>query len=237
MQRVPPVDGEFDDRNIDRADQRENRRGRARRLARILDRPPQRDQGRDRSGTAPARRSGARPTPTRSPHIGLPHSEPVTRQMKVKAAPSGAAAFCAASASGMAPDQRAERRRAHHDIDQHGEPGGRHMQIHDADRLALLIVGRREKGEPEPHRQQDQGKRRQRRDQRGGKAKEVGGVGISQHGRGFRGCGGRWQLGGYTSAEDKMPGPKSWRSRGDRPGWRIADRLHRAGENEFTTAM
>ena len=34
------------------------------------------------------------------PHIGLPHSEPVTRQMKVKPAPRGAAAFCAASASG-----------------------------------------------------------------------------------------------------------------------------------------
>ena len=34
------------------------------------------------------------------PHIGLPQSEPVTRQMKVNPAPSGAAAFCAASASG-----------------------------------------------------------------------------------------------------------------------------------------
>ena len=34
------------------------------------------------------------------PHIGLPQSEPVARQMKVKPAPSGAAAFCAASATG-----------------------------------------------------------------------------------------------------------------------------------------
>ncbi len=32
--------------------------------------------------------------------MGLPQSEPVTRQMKVNPAPSGAAAFWAASASG-----------------------------------------------------------------------------------------------------------------------------------------
>ena len=34
------------------------------------------------------------------PHIGLPQSEPVTRQRSVKAAPIGAAAFAATSASG-----------------------------------------------------------------------------------------------------------------------------------------
>ena len=32
--------------------------------------------------------------------MGLPQSEPVTRQIRVKAAPMGAAAFCETSASG-----------------------------------------------------------------------------------------------------------------------------------------
>ena len=32
--------------------------------------------------------------------MGLPHSEPVTRQISVNAAPMGAAAFCDTSASG-----------------------------------------------------------------------------------------------------------------------------------------
>ena len=78
-----------------------------------------------------------------APHIGLPQSEPVTRQRKVKPAPRGAAAFCATSASGwrqMSVPSAAER---HDDVNEHRQPCGRHVQIHDADRLALLIVGRR----------------------------------------------------------------------------------------------
>jgi hypothetical protein len=34
------------------------------------------------------------------PHIGLPHSDPVTRHKKVKAAPIGAIAFAETSANG-----------------------------------------------------------------------------------------------------------------------------------------
>ena len=34
------------------------------------------------------------------PHMGSPHSEPVTRQTKVKAAPTGAAALAVRSARG-----------------------------------------------------------------------------------------------------------------------------------------
>ena len=66
MQRVPPVDRELDDRQVDRADQRQDRGGAAG-ARRVLDGAPQRDARRDTSGTAPAPRSAARPTPNRCP--------------------------------------------------------------------------------------------------------------------------------------------------------------------------
>ena len=44
--------------------------------------------------------SAARPTPNKCPIPGRPHSEPVTRQSSVKAAPIGAAALAVTSASG-----------------------------------------------------------------------------------------------------------------------------------------
>ena len=90
------------------------------------------------------------------PHIGLPQSEPVTSATKVKAAPIGAARLGGDVGERMAPDQRAERGDRHHAVAEHRQPGGRHVDVHDPHRLALLVVGRGdEEAEIEPDGQQD----------------------------------------------------------------------------------
>ena len=70
----------------------------------------------------------------------------------------------------VAPDERAERRRRHHAVDEGRHPGRRHVQIHDLDGLALLIVGRRGEGKPEPD---DEQRRRRRREPRQHAARQV----------------------------------------------------------------
>ena len=59
-----------------------------------------------------------------APHIGRPHSMPVTRQISVKAAPIGIAALAATSASGWRHHQRAERGDAHRPISMASQAAG-----------------------------------------------------------------------------------------------------------------
>ena len=64
------------------------------------------------------------PHPVSAPHIGRPHSEPVTRQSNVNAAPIGAAALQRRRrADGATPACRAPRPSSR--PAEHGEPGGR----------------------------------------------------------------------------------------------------------------
>ena len=70
----------------------------------------------------------------------------------------------------MAPDERAERGGRGHRVNEARHPGRRDVQIHDLDGLALLIVGRRGEGEPEPG---DEQRRRRRREPRQDAARQV----------------------------------------------------------------
>ena len=79
----------------------------------------------------------------------------------------------------MTPHQRAERSDAHHAPDQHGEPRRRHVDEHDLDGRALLIVVGRREHEPEADRECDRGRDdqpRQRALDQGEKARRIGKV-------------------------------------------------------------
>ena len=78
------------------------------------------------------------------PHIGLPQRLPVTSAIAVNAAPIGAAARAATSASGWRQTRRDHAGDRHHRVDHERHPGGRHVHEHDPVGLALLVVGRRD---------------------------------------------------------------------------------------------
>ena len=98
VQRVPPVDRELDDRQVDGADQRKDRR-RPRRPPRIFHRLPERDQPEIDEEQHQLRGQPRVPHPVGAPHRLAPQ-RPVTSATKVKAAPIGAAALPVTSASG-----------------------------------------------------------------------------------------------------------------------------------------
>ena len=83
------------------------------------------------AGTGSGTRSAGRPTPTRSPHSGRPHRDPVTRPSRVKAAPRGAAALAAAVGQGVAEHQPEEARHAQGAVGRHAGDRGRHVHEHD----------------------------------------------------------------------------------------------------------
>ena len=67
MQRVPPIDREFDDRQIDRADQGQDRR-RPRGAARLLDRAPERNEAEIENEQHEHRGQARVPYPIGPPH-------------------------------------------------------------------------------------------------------------------------------------------------------------------------
>ena len=79
--------------------------------------------------------------------------------MKVKAGAQRRRRLLRGVGERMAPDQSAERGQRHHAIDEGRQPRRRHVQIHDPHRLALLIVGRRGKREPQADPEQQRGRR------------------------------------------------------------------------------
>ena len=69
------------------------------------------------------------------PHIGLPQIEPVSSASAVKTAPIGRGGLQRDVGQRMAPDQRAERGERHERVAHHGEPGERHVDVHDPHRV------------------------------------------------------------------------------------------------------
>ena len=66
----------------------------------------------------------------------------------MKVAPIGTAACRRRISQRVAPDEDTKAGQRHQAIGGHGEPGGRHVDIHDPGRVALLIVGRRAEHHP-----------------------------------------------------------------------------------------
>ena len=86
----------------------------------------------------------SRASPTHQvPHIGLPHSEPVTSARKVKQRPAGARGLGRQIGDRMAKDDGRSLGERHEGVGDQRHPRGRHMHEHDAHRFALLVVGRR----------------------------------------------------------------------------------------------
>ena len=77
------------------------------------------------------------------PHIGLPQIEPVTSARRGEDRADRCGGLERDVGQRVAPDQRAERRERHHRVAHHREPGERHMDVHDADGDALLVIFRR----------------------------------------------------------------------------------------------
>jgi len=132
----------MDDRNIDHADQREQRAG-ARRAPWVVNGCL---QGHEAEIQEEQQQFGGQtrvPCPPGAPHR-FSQSEPVTSASSVNEAPIGAEAVAAISASRMfqiRPMAPAEAITMYHE---HGHPGGRHVDEHDAHAFTLLVVGRRD---------------------------------------------------------------------------------------------
>ena len=138
MQRVPPFDRIFDDRNIDGADQCQDR-DRARGARGILDGAPERDHAEIHQEQHEDRGQPRVPHP-----IGAPH-RPAPERAGDQADQREGGADRRGGLGGdvgerMPPHQRAERGDAHHRPAEHREPGRRHVDEHDLDRRALLII-------------------------------------------------------------------------------------------------
>ena len=99
MQRVPPVDREFDDRQYGDADQSQHGGGPAA-AASSSSEARQRDHAEIEEETGSSTDVSRASHTQYVPHIGLPQSEPVISARNVKAAPIGAAAFAETSARG-----------------------------------------------------------------------------------------------------------------------------------------
>ena len=149
MQRVPPIDREFDDGHVDEADQREDGGGAAG-AARLLDRLPKRDQAEIEQEQHEHRGEPRVPHPIGAPHRLAPQRAGDEREEGEGGADRGRG-LGGDVGERMAPDQRADAGDGDQRIAEHGKPGGGHMHEHDPDGLALLVIGRRhEESEIEP---------------------------------------------------------------------------------------
>ena len=143
MQRVPPIHRELDDGDIDGPDQREDR-GSTSGTARLLDGLPQSDQTEIQEKQNQQRGQPRIPDPISAPH-GFAPERSGDQDDKGKGGSDGRRGFRCNVGQRMAPDQRAERGDGDHHVATHPDPGGGYVDVHDADRLALLVVGRRDK--------------------------------------------------------------------------------------------
>src|SRR4051794_11791231 len=77
----------------------------------------------------------------------------------------------------MSPHQRAQRSQAHHSPDEHRQPGIGHVDEHDLDCSALLVVVRRHRRLVQTDEQHTGGQTRQPRQDARGERQEPGGIG------------------------------------------------------------
>ena len=142
VQRVPPVHRELDDREVDGADQRQDRGGAAG-AGGVVDGAPQRDQAEIHQEQHQHRGEPRVPHPIGPPHRAAPQRAGDEGEEREGGAQRGRA-FRGDVGERVPPHQRAERGKAHHPPHEHAQPGVGHVDVHDLDRRALLIVVRRQ---------------------------------------------------------------------------------------------
>ena len=179
MQRVPPIDREFDDRQVDDADQGQERAG-ARAAAAVVERVHQRDIAEIKEKQHQHRGQPRVPHPPRAPHRPAP--ERACREAdKRETRPDRRRRLTRDLGQRMPPDQRDRARNRDEQIDRQRHPGGRNMDEHDPDRLALLVIGRRHDQRPEQPGGEHQGgcdsQTRQHRPARAHETRRVGKAG------------------------------------------------------------
>ncbi len=160
VQRVPPIDAELDDRQVHHADQRQDRAGAVAAL-RIVERAHQRDVAEIEEEQHQHRGQPRVPHPPGAPHRLAPDAAGEQAQ-RGEAGADRADLGRRQVGQRMAPDQRQHGAERQCEIPRRCEPGGRDMHIHDAHRVALLPVGRRERTGPRPGRPRSAQRRRRR---------------------------------------------------------------------------
>ncbi len=186
MERVPPLDRKLDDRDIDRADEREHRDD-PRRAARIFDGAPERDDAEIHQEQHQHRREPRIPDPIGAPHRLAPERAGEQADQRETGA-DRRGSLLGDIGERMAPHQSAQRGNAHEHPRQAPEPGGRHVDEHDLHRGALLVVVGREVGLADRERKGHERGGRQPRQQPVDDDQEAGRIG--EVGQRHRGCSG-----------------------------------------------
>ena len=176
MQGVPPVDRELDDRQVDGPDEGQDR-DRAGGPGRLLDGVPEREDAAIHEEEHQHRGEPRVPDPVGAPHRLAPERAGDEADQRKGGADRGGGLLRHVG-QGMAPDQGAERRGRHDDVEEQRQPGRRHVQEHDPHGLALLVIRRRhEQGQVEPDRQRQRGGAAEPGQQPAAEAHEAGRVG------------------------------------------------------------
>ncbi len=151
MQCIPPVDTEFNDRQVDHAHQGQNGAG-AGASGRVVERPHQRDVPEIQEEQHQHRGQPGIPYPPGAPHRLTPQAAGGEAKRGEASADRGNLGRCDIGQR-MPPDQRHEADSRDGKIPRRSQPRGRHVDIHDARGVALLPVGRRPETDPTPGRQ------------------------------------------------------------------------------------
>ena len=146
VQGVPPLHAELDDRQVDHADEGEDRAGAVAAL-RIVERAHQGDVPEVEEEQHQHRGQARVPHPPRAPHRLAPQRAGGQAQ-RGDARAHRPDLHRGEVGQRVAPDQRDERARRERRIPGRGQPRRRHVDVHDAHGVALLPVGRREEQAP-----------------------------------------------------------------------------------------
>ena len=146
VQRAPPVDGKFYDRQVDHPDHGEQRR-RPGAALRIVEGAGQRDMPEIQEQQDQHRCQSGVPHPPGAPH-GLAPERSGRKGQRGKAGADRRGGPGQDIGEGMAPDEARRAQGRHDKIDEQRHPSRRDVDIHDAHALALLVIGGRKDQRP-----------------------------------------------------------------------------------------
>ena len=176
MQGVPPVDREFDDRHIDHPDQGQKGGGAGAALT-VVEGVGQGDIAEIKQKQDQHRGQTRVPHPPGAPHRLAPQ-RPGNQRRRGEAGAKRRRRLGEDIGQRMTPNQERAAGAGQSDIDEQGHPRRRHMHIHDAHRLALLVIGRRgQQPKIQAGHQQARRRHRQPRRQDIGEGHETGRIG------------------------------------------------------------
>ena len=145
-------------------------------LRRVVERPRQRDDAEIHQEQHEDRGQPRVPHPPGAPHRLAPDRAGDQRQRREDRA-DRRRRLQRHVGQRMPPDQRAERGERHQRVAHHGEPGERHVDVHDPHRDALLEILRRGEAEIEADGEHERGSRRQPWQQAVGQGQELRRIG------------------------------------------------------------